>query len=59
MARVDLAVLVAIALQVVLPDSLIRGLGNPRSYRPRGALLMAFLIVSPGRIGKRSHAYGW
>lgn len=43
----------AIALQLILPDSLIQGLGN-RALIPalEGALIVVFLIVSPGRISK-------
>jgi hypothetical protein len=48
-----LAVLVAMALQLVLPDSLIRGLGN-RALIPslEGVLLLVLLIANPGRISK-------
>jgi uncharacterized membrane protein len=48
-----LAVLVAMALQLVLPDSLIRDLGN-RSLIPslEGFLLLVLLIANPGRISK-------
>jgi len=48
------AILAAIALQVVLPDSLIRGLGN-RALIPalEGALIVVLLVVNPsGRISK-------
>jgi uncharacterized membrane protein len=47
------AVLVAIVLQLLLPDSLIRGLGN-RALIPalEGVLLLALLIANPGRISK-------
>jgi uncharacterized membrane protein len=46
-----LAVVAAIALQLVLPDSLIRGLGN-RGLIPalEGALIVALLIANPGHI---------
>jgi uncharacterized membrane protein len=48
-----LAVLVAAALQLLLPDSVIRGLGN-RALIPvlEGVLLVVLLIVNPGRISK-------
>ena len=48
-----LAVLAAIALQLILPDSLIRGLGN-RALIPalEGALIVVLLVVNPGRISK-------
>ncbi|MGA2472724.1 MAG: hypothetical protein ABSG39_04425 [Acidimicrobiales bacterium] len=48
-----LAVLMAMALQLVLPDSLIRGLGN-RALIPslEGVLLLVLLIANPGRISK-------
>jgi uncharacterized membrane protein len=48
-----LAVLAAIALQLVLPDRLIRGLGN-RALVPalEGALLLVLFIASPGHISK-------
>jgi uncharacterized membrane protein len=48
-----LAVVAAIALQLVLPDSLIRGLGN-RALIPalEGALIATLLIANPGRISK-------
>jgi len=48
-----LAVLAAIALQLILPDSLIRGLGN-RGLIPafEGALIVVLLIANPGRISK-------
>jgi uncharacterized membrane protein len=47
------AVLAAIALQLVLPDSLIRGLGN-RALIPslEGVLLVVLVVVNPGRISK-------
>jgi uncharacterized membrane protein len=47
------AVLVAIALQLALPDSLIRGLGN-RALIPslEGILLLVLLTANPGRISK-------
>jgi len=43
----------AIALQLILPDNLIRGLGN-RALLPalEGALIVVLLVVSPGRISK-------
>ncbi len=46
-----LAVLAAIALQLVLPDTLVRGLGN-RALIPslEGGLLLVLLIANPGRI---------
>jgi uncharacterized membrane protein len=45
------AVLVAIALQVILPDSVLRGLGN-RALLPglEGLVLIALLVGSPTRI---------
>jgi uncharacterized membrane protein len=48
-----LAVLAAIALQLALPDSLLRGLGN-RALIPslEGVLLLVILIANPGRISK-------
>jgi uncharacterized membrane protein len=48
-----LAVLVAVALQLLLPDSVIRGLGN-RALIPvlEGVLLVVLLMVNPGRISK-------
>jgi uncharacterized membrane protein len=48
-----LAVLAAIALQLVLPDSLIRGLGN-RDLIPalEGALIVVLLVANPGRISR-------
>jgi uncharacterized membrane protein len=48
-----LAVLAAVALQLLLPDSLIRGLGN-RALIPalEGVLLFVLLFVNPGRISK-------
>jgi hypothetical protein len=48
-----LAVLVAVALQVVLPDRLIQGLGD-RALVPslEGALIVVILIANPGRITK-------
>lgn len=47
------AVLAAIALQLVLPDRVIRGLGN-RALIPalEGALIAVLLIANPGRISK-------
>ena len=48
-----LAVLVAAALQVILPETVIRGLGN-RALIPslEVALLIVLLIANPGRISK-------
>lgn len=48
-----LAVMVAIALQLVLPDKLIQGLGY-RALIPalEGALIAVLLIVNPGRISR-------
>lgn len=48
-----LAVLTAIALQLILPDKLIRGLGN-RALIPalEGALMVVLLVANPGRISK-------
>lgn len=48
-----LAVLAAVALQLILPDSLIRGLGN-RGLIPalEGALIVVLLIANPGHISK-------
>jgi hypothetical protein len=48
-----LAVLAVLALQLILPDSLIRGLGN-RGLIPalEGALIVVLLIANPGRISK-------
>jgi uncharacterized membrane protein len=48
-----LAILAAMALQLILPDSLIRGLGN-RGLVPgfEGALIVVLLISNPGRISK-------
>ncbi len=50
-----LAVLAAIALQLVLPDDLIRGLGN-RALIPslEGGLLLVLLIANPGHISRES-----
>ena len=47
----QVAVLAAISLQLVLPDNLIRGLGN-RALIPaaEGALLVVLLVVNPGHI---------
>lgn len=47
----QIAVLAAISLQLVLPDNLIRGLGN-RALIPaaEGALLVVLLVVNPGHI---------
>jgi uncharacterized membrane protein len=47
------AVLAAIALQLVLPDKLLQGLGN-RALIPalEGALIVVLLIISPGHISK-------
>ena len=49
------AVLAAIALQIVLPDTVIRGLG-PRWLVPalEGALALALTVASPGRITRES-----
>ncbi|MGH9016706.1 MAG: hypothetical protein ACRDY1_03065 [Acidimicrobiales bacterium] len=46
-----LAIVAAIALQVILPDSLIRGLGN-RALVPalEGALIVVLVLANPGRI---------
>ncbi len=48
-----MAILVAIALQLVLPDSLIQGLGS-RGVIPgfEGALIVVLLITNPGRISR-------
>ncbi len=48
-----LAIVVAAGLQFLLPDSVIRGLGN-RALIPalEGALLIALLVTNPGRISK-------
>ena len=48
-----LAVLAAVALQLVLPDRLLRGLGN-RGLIPalEGALMVVLLIANPGHISK-------
>jgi hypothetical protein len=48
-----LAVLVAMALQLTLPDRLLQGLGN-RALIPalEGILLLVLLVVNPGRISK-------
>lgn len=48
-----LAVLAAIALQLILPDSLIRGLGD-RGVIPgfEAALIIVLLITNPGRISR-------
>jgi hypothetical protein len=48
------AVVVAIALQLVLPQRIIRGLGS-RSLVPalEGALLFALVLTNPGRISQR------
>src|SRR5690349_13542750 len=48
-----LAVMAGIALQLTLPDTLIRGLGN-RAFIPgfEGALIVVLLIANPGRISK-------
>jgi uncharacterized membrane protein len=48
-----LAVLVAIELQLILPDSLIQGLGNrPLFPVMEGALMVVLLIANPGHISK-------
>jgi len=46
-------VVVAIALQLVLPDRVVRGLGN-RALIPalEGALIVILLVVNPGHISK-------
>jgi hypothetical protein len=48
-----LAVVAAIALQLVLPDKVIRGLGN-RALIPalEGVLIVVLLVVNPGRISE-------
>jgi len=48
-----LAVLATIALQLILPDKLIRGLGN-RAFIPalEAALMVVLLVVNPGRISR-------
>jgi uncharacterized membrane protein len=48
-----LAVLAAIALQLILPDKLIQGLGN-RALIPalEGALIVVLLVANPGHISK-------
>src|ERR1700722_7042365 len=48
-----LAVLAAVALQLVLPDRLIEGLGN-RALIPalEGALILVLLVTNPGRISR-------
>jgi uncharacterized membrane protein len=48
-----LAVLAAIGLQLILPESLIRGLGN-RSLIPalEGALFLVLLVANPGQISE-------
>jgi len=51
------AVLAAMALQLILPDSLIQGLGN-RGLIPalEGALIVVLLVANPGHISKeQSH----
>jgi len=50
-----LAVLAAIALQLMLPDTLIRGLGN-RALIPalEGALIVVLLTTNPGHISKEA-----
>ncbi len=55
-----LAILVAIALQVVLPPRVIQGLG-PRWLIPvlEGVLLVALLIASPRRISPEESALRW
>jgi hypothetical protein len=47
----SLAVVVAVVLQVVLPETVIRGLG-PRWFIPavEGALLVALIVTNPGEI---------
>ena len=51
----SLAVVVAIALQVVLPETVIRGLG-PRWFIPalESALLVALIVTNPGEINRES-----
>ncbi|HEV3132318.1 MAG TPA: hypothetical protein VGY51_10185 [Acidimicrobiales bacterium] len=51
------ATLVAIALQIILPDRVIQGLG-PRWLIPalEGALVVALVIANPGRITRESTA---
>jgi uncharacterized membrane protein len=51
----SLAVVVAIVLQVVLPETVIRGLG-PRWFIPafEGALLLALIVTNPGQINRES-----
>jgi uncharacterized membrane protein len=51
------ALAVAVALQVVLPDRIIRGLG-PRWLVPalEGVLLVALIIANPGRITRESRS---
>jgi uncharacterized membrane protein len=48
-----LAVVAAIALQLILPDNLIRGLGN-RALVPalEGGLIVVLLVANPGRISR-------
>ena len=54
----QMAVLSAIVLQLLLPDRLIRGLGN-RALIPamEGVLLLALLIANPGRISKEESRF--
>src|SRR5580692_9683072 len=51
----SLAVVVAIVLQIVLPETVIRGLG-PRWFIPalEGALLVALIVTNPGEINRES-----
>ena len=51
-----LAILVALALQLILPDSLIRGLGN-RALVPslEGLLLLVLLIANPWRASREEY----
>src|ERR1022692_579556 len=51
----SLAVVVAIVLQVVLPETVIRGLG-PRWFIPafEGALLLALIVTNPVHIDRES-----
>lgn len=51
----SVAVVVAIVLQLVLPDTVVRGLG-PRALIPalEGALLVVLVIANPGRINRES-----
>ena len=55
-----LAVLVAIALQVILPERVIQGLG-PRWLIPvlEGVLLVALLVTDPHRVDREGSALRW